>query len=338
MSPPVHPRTTALAPARASAVVRGFNDVEELAQLVGRAIFPMEVVQLTPGRLRGRLVKIECRPLDLLMIQANLPLLSRGSKPHRWLQCGLNLAPIPAGPVQLQSHGEAAGDGDLYGLRPHTEAYLISPAGYYSVFITLPRDLFFELAESSGMPDLERPLRLINTVTIEPGRLQELRALLHQLLRLAVQQPELLTLPRLRERLLGELLPLLQEALVDGLERRRGQRPPSAPRIDLVKQVDRWLRHNPNRDISLDRLCQEVHSSRRTLIRGFREHLGLGPMQFLKLHRLHAVRHALVRSDPQLNQVAGVAGQWGFHSAGHFARDYQELFGELPSDTLRRSA
>ena len=317
-------------------MVRRFTDIEELAQLVGRVIFPLEVVQLTPGRLRGRLVKIECRPLDLLMIQANLPLLSRGSKPQHWLQCGLNLAPIPAGPVQLQSHGEAAGDGDLYGLRPHTEAYLISPTGYYSVFITLPRDLFFELAESSGMPDLEGPLRLINTVTIEPGRLQELRALLHQLQRLAVQQPELLTLPRLQERLLGELLPLLQEALVDGLERRRGQRPPSAPRIDLVKQVDRWLRHNPSGDISLDRLCQEVHSSRRTLIRGFREHLGLGPMQFLKLHRLHAVRHALVRSDPQLNQVAGVAGQWGFHSAGHFARDYQELFGELPSDTLQR--
>jgi AraC family ethanolamine operon transcriptional activator len=205
----------------------------------------------------------------------------------------------------------------LHALRPHTEAYLISPAGYYSVFITLPRNLFFELAESSGMPELEQPLRLINTVTIEPGRLQELRALLHQLLRLAVQQPELLTLPRLREHLLGELLPLLQEALVDGLERRRGQRHPSAPRIDLVKQVDRWL-------------CQEVHNSRRTLIRGFREHLGMGPMQFLKLHRLHAVRHALIRSDPQLNLVAGV-GQWGFHSAGHFAHDYRELPASSPA-------
>lgn len=212
--------------------------------------------------------------------------------------------------MSISMHGSVT---QLHALRPHTEAYLISPAGYYSVFITLPRDLFFELAESSGMPDLEEPLQLTNTVTIEPGRLQELRALLHQLL----------TLPSLRERLLGELLPLLQEALVNGLERRRGQRPPSAPRIDLVKQVDRWL-------------CQEVHSSRRTLIRGFREHLGLGPMQFLKLHRLHAVRHALLCSDPQLNQVAGVAGQWGFHSAGHFAHDYQELFGELPSDTLRR--
>ncbi|MEB3265107.1 MAG: helix-turn-helix domain-containing protein [Cyanobacteriota bacterium] len=319
-------------------ILRQFDSIDELAQLVGQAIFPMEVVQLTPGRLRDRLVKIECRPLDLLMIQANLPLLSRGSKPQRWLQCGLNLAPIPAGPVELQSHGEAAGEGDLYGLRPHTEAYLISPAGYHSVFITLPRALFFELAESYGLPDLEGPLQRLNTVTLEPGRLQELRRLLRQVLRLAVQQPQLLGRPSLRQRLVGDLVPLLQEALVDGLERRRGQRPPTAPRIDLVKQVDRWLQANPNRDINLDALCREVHSSRRTLIRGFREHLGLGPMQFLKLYRLHGVRRELRRSDGQLIQVAGVAGQWGFHSPGHFARDYQALFGERPSETLRRVA
>ena len=31
-----------------------------------------------------------------------------------------------------------------------------------------------------------------------------------------------------------------------------------------------------------------------------------------------------------------LASRWGFHNAGHFARDYRALFGEQPHETLRR--
>jgi AraC family ethanolamine operon transcriptional activator len=86
--------------------------------------------------------------------------------------------------------------------------------------------------------------------------------------------------------------------------------------------------------ISLDGLCREVCTSRRSLIQGFQDHLGMGPMAFLKLQRLHGVRQTLLAADPQGTTIAVVAARYGFHSAGHFARDYRLLFGELPSLTL----
>jgi AraC family transcriptional regulator, ethanolamine operon transcriptional activator len=36
-------------------------------------------------------------------------------------------------------------------------------------------------------------------------------------------------------------------------------------------------------------------------------------------------------------QVQRIASHWGFWHAGQFAHDYKQLFGENPSDTLRRA-
>ena len=126
------------------------------------------------------------------------------------------------------------------------------------------------------------------------------------------------------------------EALVHGADRSSTllRRP---ARIELVKQVQRWLDAHPDQPITLADLCQVAYVSRRSLIQGFRDHLGMGPMQYLKLQRLHSARRALLRSDPREATVTAVAAEFGFLNAGHFARDYQNLFGERPSVTLRQS-
>ncbi|MFN5222251.1 MAG: helix-turn-helix domain-containing protein, partial [Cyanobacteriota bacterium] len=133
------------------------------------------------------------------------------------------------------------------------------------------------------------------------------------------------------------VLRLLLESIVDGLGRREGEvRAPA--RIELVKQVEAWASQNPTVAIDLDTLAGRVYASRRSLVRGFRDHLGLGPISFLKLRRLHGVRRELLREHPEQGRVHEVAAAWGFHSAGHFARDYRRLFGESPSATLQRGA
>ncbi|GHU15365.1 hypothetical protein AGMMS50225_28560 [Betaproteobacteria bacterium] len=39
---------------------------------------------------------------------------------------------------------------------------------------------------------------------------------------------------------------------------------------------------------------------------------------------------------PALDTVGDIAARWGFWHLSHFAADYKEMFGELPSDTLRQ--
>lgn len=93
---------------------------------------------------------------------------------------------------------------------------------------------------------------------------------------------------------------------------------------------------NLQRPLSLADICQAVHASRRSLHYGFQDMFGMGPMAFLKVLRLHAIRRMLLSADPKSLQVKMVANAWGFCSMGHFSRDYKQLFGESPSETLAR--
>ncbi|MCG3754025.1 AraC family transcriptional regulator [Amycolatopsis sp. Poz14] len=70
----------------------------------------------------------------------------------------------------------------------------------------------------------------------------------------------------------------------------------------------------------------------RALQLAFREHVGTGPMAFVRGVRLDRVRHDLLNGRGSVTEVAAT---WGFHHPGHFARHYRERFGVSPSETLR---
>jgi transcriptional regulator GlxA family with amidase domain len=60
-------------------------------------------------------------------------------------------------------------------------------------------------------------------------------------------------------------------------------------------------------------------------------------MTYLREVRLRRAHETLRRSDPSVVTVASVAYDWAFTNLGRFAAAYAERYGELPSDTLRRS-
>ncbi len=93
-------------------------------------------------------------------------------------------------------------------------------------------------------------------------------------------------------------------------------------------RVDATLGEPP----TVAQLSVEVGVSRRTLQSAFQHLLGVSPLAYLKAARLHQARRAL----KQVGSVTEAATSAGFWHFGHFAHDYQTLFGEKPSDTLRR--
>ncbi len=313
------------------------DDVEVLTARLRAFGVDVDLLQLQPGQLRAKCLLLTLEHLRLFRIQLSIPLLSIGNKPSNSFAFSLSLHPPVPGPTGLQAHGEALPEHSVYGLNPDREVHLLTPAGYDLALLFIDQRALLERAEALGCPDLDRAFREHNWLRLEPSRLAEMRAFLNGLFQLAEHQPELLQAMEQRRRLAGDLLPLVLEALVDGIESHSGQqRVP--PRIDLVKQVEAWARDNPTTPICLDDLCQIAFASRRSLIRGFREHLGMGPMSYLKLRRLHGAHAALLRHDPEAVSVQKLAADWGFHNAGHFARDYRRQFGELPLQTLRRAA
>jgi transcriptional regulator GlxA family with amidase domain len=64
----------------------------------------------------------------------------------------------------------------------------------------------------------------------------------------------------------------------------------------------------------------------------------MGPIRYLTLRRMHLVRRALMRAETSNATVTGTATDHGFWELGRFSVAYRELFGESPSETLRRPA
>jgi AraC-like DNA-binding protein len=83
-------------------------------------------------------------------------------------------------------------------------------------------------------------------------------------------------------------------------------------------------------------ISQETDVTTRTLEYAFLERFGVPPKTYLQAFRLNGVYREFRRRDPSSTKVIDVANHWGFWHMGQFASDYRKLFGELPSETLRK--
>jgi AraC-like DNA-binding protein len=108
-------------------------------------------------------------------------------------------------------------------------------------------------------------------------------------------------------------------------------------RVGVIKLVDQWLEDQADRRPSLHDLAQAAGVSHRTLHNAFAEQLGVSPKRFLRLRLLNAVRRALTCATGDDLRVADVVSRLGVWDWGRFSGEYWALFGELPSETLRRT-
>ena len=83
-------------------------------------------------------------------------------------------------------------------------------------------------------------------------------------------------------------------------------------------------------------LCTASAVSERTLRNVFQEYFGVGPIRFLKLRQLREIHAALARADSAHETVTQLAGRFGIWDFSLFARNYKRLYGESPSETLRK--
>ena len=105
----------------------------------------------------------------------------------------------------------------------------------------------------------------------------------------------------------------------------------------IIVQFEEFLEANPDRPLYLTEICAGIGVAERTLRVACEEHLGMGPIRFLTLRRLHLVRRALGQADGSMTTVTQVATDHGFWELGRFSVAYRMSFGESPSETLRRT-
>jgi AraC-like DNA-binding protein len=109
---------------------------------------------------------------------------------------------------------------------------------------------------------------------------------------------------------------------------------PAAP--SAVRTVEEFIEANWDKPIDIMAMSAVAKVSARSLFRQFKKDRGYSPADFAKRIRLHRAREML-EQPVEDTSVTQIALKCGFQNSGHFARDFRLAFGELPSDTLKRS-
>jgi AraC-like DNA-binding protein len=112
------------------------------------------------------------------------------------------------------------------------------------------------------------------------------------------------------------------------------------PRLQPMRTIQRVgaiLEERSESPMHVSELAARVGVSERTLRRAFNKYYGFGPRTYLFLRLVNKVRQHLLLADPDETTVTKVLTQWGVWEFGRFSGRYKRFFGELPSETLRRS-
>jgi AraC-like DNA-binding protein len=97
-----------------------------------------------------------------------------------------------------------------------------------------------------------------------------------------------------------------------------------------------FIRSQDDLDLNVEHLCRAIDVAERSLLRAFHRFFGIGPTQYMKLRRLNRVHYELQAPECKETTVTGVMTTCGVTEFGRFAGAYRALFGEAPSETLKR--
>lgn len=294
--------------------------------------------QLGAGRFHGSLEEVRLPGLQVFRERLNQRVRQRGDLGSARFAFALvgragGDGAADAGPLAL--NGQRLPGADCALICNDAEVDLCTPADIEIVGIDADRALVLQVA-ADVCPDLQADaMRRFAEARIDPAatrRVGDLLMLAHQTARLA---PWMLQAAASRQQLADTLLLELAEVL-PAPDTWRFE-PQALRRKRLVDRAcDRMLAH-PDQPPSLLEVCCEVGASRRKLTDCFQEALGVSPAHYLRVIRLNGVRRTLLAGEPGIAGVYDAAVRWGFWHFGEFSRAYRLQFGELPSQTLRRS-
>ena len=105
----------------------------------------------------------------------------------------------------------------------------------------------------------------------------------------------------------------------------------------IIRRCRELLEDREGESVLVEELAAAGEVSERTLRTAFNECFGVGPVRYLQLRRLHQVYCALRAAEPEAVSVCDTLVRYGEWEFGRFASRYRRLFGERPSETLRRT-
>lgn len=297
---------------------------------------PLEIHQIGSGAYRGTCTALSTGGMHVVYEDQNRLVHKTGIMPKN--SCTISMF-LSRDPRMRFSHFHHPERSQVFLLPGNTELDIQVPGDIDTVYVCLDQDRLMahaRILNEAFWEEMPRGLHAFDTPDADKLA-YDLTGLLDSFLHTGSAQPPHF-FSQVETMLLDSILLSFNKAsgVMTGdtpeyLARRRASR-----RVKVAREfIDASLQ--AGRVPSIVDICAQTGASARALQYAFRDVMQLTPVAYLRILRLNKVRSALRAATTIDATVTRIATDWGFFHLSEFARDYQHLFGEYPSETLSRA-
>ena len=310
-----------------------FSSCQGLQDLFGQLSPDLVALQLSRGPLLGRLRSFHLGAIRFNLLETNQSLFLSGTRRPKPCTVAIPLEePKASSPYRAQ--GIPVEWPALMGYNRHlTDFDLKLPAGARLATVVIGKEALLEQLDRRG--GSQRTLKRwesSNQLELLPELQQRLQDQLNQQIERDAQGWN----PEDPDQLIDSVIRCFEEpmARTKPIAKREARHEAA---IDLLH----WCSRNPMTPITIEELSAELYQSRTSLFKGSKEHFEQTPLELQRSVRMDRVRQLLQdpvrRASQGLSGIGDSAASMGFTSRSHFARRYQEYYGEQPQNTLAQS-
>ena len=310
-----------------SSAFRTFSDPDEHAAAIRAAKATILVTK--PGEYRAELTRVDLHRLWMQTSRTVLPHVARYSVAR---DRSVVLFPGEAHRGSIHHTGIELSHGEMMFNSLGSEHYHRMGANSHWRAMSLAPEELAVAARTMAAVDLGTPASN-RRIRPPPHLMSRLSRLHHATTRLAATVPDILAQPEVARALEQELVSAMVCCLVADTVAETGRSLGRTPPI--IRRLESLLEENEDRALYVAELCAAMNMTERMLRLHSAAHLGMSPYRYLWLRRMNLARRALAAAAPPMT-VTEVATNFGFYELGRFSVTYRQLFGEMPSVTLRR--
>ncbi len=284
----------------------------------------VEYLRLAPAPFAATLTAIDLGPIRL-QVAADHAHISRGQVADGQSVLLLGIA-LPEGRTQV--NGAAARATDIFHLGPGAPVFarVLDPIRWGA--LSFRREALQASIPAAALPrDGQFLLRRDGTGHAALSRFLAEAAML------AAADPTRMDVPAVRKSMAEDAMRFSLAALGHPMHRDAAHRA-AQRRVALVAQAEEAIAAGLGAPLYSEDLERTLGVPMRTLHNAFIAVHGMSLHRYLRLRRLHLARAALRAGGRSISHVKIAALGNGFWHLGRFAREYRDLFGELPSATM----
>jgi len=305
---------------------RWFTDFDELAE--NSRDWNLEIAQLEEGKFVSYSEQLSTGDIQISLAQFNGRTHQTGDSPS-----GRTFALLDNATHITWLKQDVGNDSLMIFPARDRDIDVITPKGETSVItLTVSHRLLNRLLTEQDTENVTDIMSTNEVINLPKGTLHLIRNRSKEYLTRVQKFPELIHSNFFQE----DITQNLCEEIIESLSSRGVRSAQKVIEYELWDRIDETIGSSLDKPIRVQELCLAAQVSERTLRRYFHKRFGLSPINYLNLRRLNKVRADLKRTTKKNGVVTDIANKWGFWHMGQFAQDYRHIFGELPSETLKK--